>query len=333
MVGGTATQFCKRGLWARVVLALVVATPVAMAQEGATPDSDTRYRSALKDALAEYDASHFEEARILFRRAHEINPNARTLRSIGMASFELRDYVAAVRALSAALIDTRKPLNSEQRAHAQGLLERSRMYVDIYALKISPADARVLIDGRPPDAEPDGTVLLGFGTHNLEVSKPGFVLRTLVVNVRGGERKELLMTLERKSVSSDKPATPIAADAAGSSLPGVSASRARGERSSGTAWFIAAGGAAVVSGGALALWLIQNKELTRCHSSPLCNNESAVSGRRNLAVGATLGTGVAAVSLAVIGLFSRDAEGSAPKARSALSCTVLPAGFLCSKPF
>jgi hypothetical protein len=74
------------------------------------------------------------------------------------------------------------------------------MYVDIYTLKILPADARVLIDGRAPDTEPDGTVLLGFGSHNLEASKPGFVLRTLVVNVRGGERKELAMTLERKPV-------------------------------------------------------------------------------------------------------------------------------------
>src|ERR1700690_1915721 len=200
MVRGTTTQLSKHRLCAGVVLALVLASAVAMAEEGSTPDADARYRSTLKDALAEYDASHFEEARILFRRAHEINPNARTLRSIGMASFELRDYVAAVRALTAALVETRKALNSEQRTHAQGLLERSRMYVDIYSLKISPADARVLIDGRAPDAEPDGTVLLGFGTHNLEVSKPGFVLRAMAVNVRGGERKELAMTLERKPV-------------------------------------------------------------------------------------------------------------------------------------
>jgi hypothetical protein len=337
MVRGTTPQLLASGLWARVVLALLIASPVAAAEEASTPDADARYRSTLKDALAEYDANHFEEARILFRRAHEINPNARTLRSIGMASFELRDYVAAVRALSAALVDTRKTLNSEQRTHAQGLLERSRMYVDIYALKITPADARVLIDGRAPDAEPDGTVLLGFGTHNLEVSKPGFVLRTMVVNVRGSERKELAMTLERKPVAAAVPATPSATDVSRSSSPGDSASPSGGEGHFGAGWFIAAGGAALLSGGAGAWWLLRNKEITSCHNPPQgyypCNNESTISGERNLAVGATLVTGAAAITLAVIGMFSGDSEGAAPSARSALSCTVLPSGLLCSGAF
>jgi hypothetical protein len=333
MIGRTTTRPSTRGLWARVALAFVIASPVAMAEEVSTQDADARYRSTLKDALAEYDANHFEEARILFRRAHDINPNARTLRSIGMASFELRDYVAAVRALSAALMETRKPLSTDQRSHAQGLLERSRMYVDIYVLKITPADSRVLIDGRAPDPEPDGTMLLGFGSHNLEVSKPGFVLRTMTVNVRGGERKELAMTLERKPVSTVQPATSVTTEIARSSPRAADALASRGGGRSGAGWFIAAGGAALLSGGALALWLFENKELTSCHTHELCNNESTISSRRNLAVGATLGTGVAAISLAVIGMLSRDRAGTAPSARSALSCTVLPSGFLCSKTF
>lgn len=337
MILGTPPQLFRRGLLVLVVLALVTASPVAVAEEASTPDADARYRSALKDALAEYDASHFEEARILFRRAHDINPNARTLRSIGMASFELRDYVAAVRALSAALVDTRKTLNSEQRTHVQGLLERSRMYVDIYSLKITPADARVLIDGRAPDAEPDGTVLLGFGTHNLEVSKPGFVLRTMVVNVRGGERKELAMTLERKPVAAAVTATPGATGVSRSSSPGDAASPSGGEGHSGAGWFIAAGGAALLSGGAGTWWLLRNKELTSCHNPPQgyppCINESAISGERNLAMGATLATGAAAITLAVIGMLRGDPAGPAPSARSALSCTVLPSGLLCSKAF
>jgi tetratricopeptide (TPR) repeat protein len=336
MTGDKTTQLSTRALWTRVLVAiwLVSSVGVAAAQEGSASDADARYRSALKDALVEYDASHFEEARILFRRAHEINPNARTLRSIGMASFELRDYVAAVRALSAALVEMRKSLNAEQQTHAQGLLERSRMYVDVYTLKISPTDARVLIDGRSPDSEPDGTVLLGFGTHNLEASKPGFVLRTLVVNVRGGERKELAMNLERKPVA----AAPPVAIQTGTSMSPSTASLPSGDGGhSGAGWFIAAGGTALVSAGAGALWLFQNKEFTSCHNPPSdqlrCNNESAILTKRNLAVGATLGTGVAAISLAVIGILTRDPTGPSPGNHSALSCTVLPSGFLCAKSF
>jgi hypothetical protein len=333
---GTSIQVPKRGLWARMVLVCVLAAPAGAAQAEESPDADARYRSSLKEALAEYDANHFEEARILFRRAHEINPNARTLRSIGMASFELRDYVAAVRALSAALVDTRKPLSAEQRNHAQGLLERSRMFVDIYTFKISPPDARVLIDGRAAEAEPDGTVLLGFGPHNVEASKSGYVLRTLPLNVRGGERKELAMTLEKKPVTTVQPTV---LGALGDGEPTSSAkvvAPTHGGGSSGVAWFLAAGGTALVSAGAGALWLVQNKELQNCYhpaTDERCNNEGSVLGRRNLAVGATLATGVAAVTMTVIGILSRNSMPSAPSEHSALSCAVLPSGFFCTRAF
>ena len=59
------------------------------------------------DAVAEYDAGHFQEARALFRQAHEKSPTARTLRGIGMCSFELRDYVEAARALGGVAARTR----------------------------------------------------------------------------------------------------------------------------------------------------------------------------------------------------------------------------------
>ncbi len=349
MILGTISRRLPRGLWARVLLSIALACPVAgsgavgHAQPPLSPEADARYRSTLKDALAEYDANHFEEARILFRRAHEINPNARTLRSIGMASFELRDYVAAVRALSAALVDPRKPLSPEQRTHAKGLLERSRMYVDIYTLKISPPDARVLIDGHVPDTEPDGTILLGFGSHTLEVSKPGFVLRTMVVNVRGGERKDLAMTLERKQTAtfgsgesnqleSGRTRTRESDHAAslGKVHHGPSFWNSRAP------WYFAAGGTALLSAGAGALWLIQNGELGNCHQAPSgqhCNNESAILDRRNLAVGATVATGVAAITLGVIGIFHRDAADETSSSRNALACTLSPSGFLCAKGF
>src|SRR4051812_11159906 len=79
-----------------LVVALGAASPrVAVAQDADTP----QYRGLLNEAVSEYDARRYEEARALFRRAHELSPNARTLRGIGMASFELREYVEALRAL------------------------------------------------------------------------------------------------------------------------------------------------------------------------------------------------------------------------------------------
>jgi tetratricopeptide (TPR) repeat protein len=167
--------------WAFVLLHGLGWTSAAGASEllpspFAGPDTDDKagYQKIIREGVAEYQAGRFEEALSLFRRAHEMSPSSRTFRGIGMASFELRDYVTAVRGLSAALQDKRKPLSSEQRKDAQGLLDRSLVFVDVYAVKLLPRTARLLVDGRTPELEPDGTLLLGFGVHAFEASASGW---------------------------------------------------------------------------------------------------------------------------------------------------------------
>jgi hypothetical protein len=293
---------------------------------------DTAYRASVNDALAEYAAGHFEEARVLFRRAHELDPNARTLRGIGMASFDLRDYVAAVHALSASLVEARKPLSPEQRTHVQGLLERSRLFVGVYTLKVAPPDAWVLIDGRPRESEPDGTVLLGFGTHNLEVGKPGYVSRTFSVSVRGGEGKELPVTLERKPQVVARPAGEhVPAEVVRESPPPATT---RGSRF-GTGWLFAASVAGLAGGGAGAYLIFENDQLRSCRNPAeglRCKNQPAVETKRNVGVAATLVAGAAAVTMAVVGLLSGPSARPA-SAHSALSCAVLPSGVVCAKAF
>lgn len=63
----------------------------------------TGYRELIAEAVAEYEARHFEEARALFRRAHAMFPNARTMRGQGMAEFELRNYRGAIQCFESAL--------------------------------------------------------------------------------------------------------------------------------------------------------------------------------------------------------------------------------------
>ena len=317
-----------------LISVLAFSTAYARAADESSSGDDAKYRATLKEALAEYDANHFEEARILFRRAHELNPNARTLRSIGMASFELRDYVAALRALTAALVETRKPLNAEQRAHAQGLLEKSRMFVDVYTLRVTPADARVLLDGRPLDQEPDGTILLGFGNHTVEASKPNYTTRALPVNVRGGERKDLAMTLERRSVA----VAPSVVPAATLTKPTPVAVK-HGITS--TAWFLGAGGAALLSGGAAYGWWMEHHELTTtCDHPPRlldgsaqqCGNRSTISLLSNLAEGGTIAAGAAAITMVIIGVVTHE-PADKQVAFSGLHCVPTPSGVWCQRSF
>ena len=293
---------------------------------------DPAYRKAIKEGLAEFAALHFEEARSLFRRAHDINPNARTFRGIGMTSFELRDYVAAVRNLSAALQESRKPLSSEQRKNAQDLLERSRMLVDVYSLTVSPRDAFVLIDGRAPELDADGTLLLGVGLHNLEVSAPDMLMRSLPIHVRGGERKELSVTLERDFVANAQPTavTGIQQETQFKPTPKVVSN------TTATAWLLAGGGAALLAIGSGVYWALQESQLQTCHHpapGDSCDTEGALEIQRNFAIGATLGVGAAALTMGLIGVLSWHPAPPAAKKHSALDCTVSPFGVTCGGSF
>ena len=295
----------------------------------AEPADDPAYKKAIDEGLAEYDARRFEEARILFRRAHEISPNARTLRGIGMTSFELRDYVSAVHNLSAAVQDERKPLSSGKREHTLELLARSRMFVDVYILTVSPKNAQVLVDGNAPEYESDGTLMFGFGSHTIEVKAPGMVPRTLPLDVRGGQRKELSVSLEPAPVA-PTPGAPPVATATEPLPPTVSNGGA-------IAWLIAGGGAALLAGGAGYYLYTRQTQLDNCHNPApdlQCTNESSMKTWRNVALGMTIGAGVAALTMALIGILSWDSAGPAPsQAPSAFNCMVSPLGVSCGSTF
>ena len=287
---------------------------------------DPAYRKAIKEGLAEYDALHFEEARSLFRRAHEISPSARTFRGMGMTSFELRDYVSAVRNLSAALRDQRRPLSAEQRRRAQDLFDRSRAFVDVCTLKVSPRNARVIVDGHAPEFEPDGTLLFGFGLHTVEVSAQAMEIRSLALNVRGGERRELSVKL-----------APASAAGAGSADATVSTPLAvPWSNGAAAAWLWSSAGAALLAGGSGIYWYMQNSQLNSCHNPTngyRCTNESALKTQRNIALGLTVGTGAAALTAAIIGIVVWNSGPAPAIGPSTVGCTVQPFGIAYARSF
>ncbi|MGB8298907.1 MAG: tetratricopeptide repeat protein [Polyangia bacterium] len=310
-------------------LALFLPTSRAAARGATDAADDPAYRKLVEEGLAEYDARHFEEARSLFRRAHEISPNARTFRGMGMTSFELRDYVSAVHNLAAALKDEHKPLSAEQRERTQDLLDRSRIFVDVYTLTVSPPSARVLVDGRTPEYEPDGTLMFGFGAHTVEVRARDMVTRTLPISVKGGERKELTVTLEPVVVAPVATTESTAATAV-EPLPPA------GSNAGAVAWLIAGGGAALLAGGAGYYLYDRQTQLDSCHHPApglLCTNESSITTWRNVALGTTIGAGAAALTMALIGILSWESGPAASQPPSALNCIVSPLGFSCGRSF
>ncbi len=169
--------------------------PADEASDPPPDDEGPEVRALIAEAVAEYDAAHYPEAQSLFRRAQELSPSARTLRGVGMAAFEMRQYVVALRALRASLSETRRALSAAQRRHVEGLILRTQIYVGRVRIEVEPDEARVQIDGVPLDPQPDGTVLLDAGEHALSARSAGHLPRTLDFQVAGDTDQTVRLVL------------------------------------------------------------------------------------------------------------------------------------------
>lgn len=191
-----------------LLLAPRASIPSALAQEApadATEDAEDAAESPasadpivhaiLVEAVAEYEAAHYAEAQALFRRASELAPSGRTLRGLGMASYELRQYATAILALEAAQAATERPLTEAQRAHVADLLARARGFVAPVRFRLEPAEAALRIDGVVTTLGVDGSVLLDPGRHLVVVDHAGFRPESLDVSLEPGVARELAITL------------------------------------------------------------------------------------------------------------------------------------------
>ncbi len=160
---------------------------VALAQDG--------YRTAIDRALEEYELGNFAEARAQFLHAHQISPNARSYRGLGMAEFELRNYGAAIEHLESALACEERALDDILRKQTQELLVRTRAYVAQVSLQVSPAHASLRVDGVLEEAR---TLTLQVGDHTLDLRAPGYLEEKRVLKVNGGEQLSLDLALRAR---------------------------------------------------------------------------------------------------------------------------------------
>lgn len=315
---------------ATLVLALIAVSFDAWAAPGssrdAAPADNQAYRSLINDAAAEYDAKHFAEARALFRRAHELEPSARTWRGMGMAAFELRDYVKSLRALEASLVDSRLPLSTAERDEVQSLADQARVFVGHFVIRLSPKDAVLKVDQTPTTLDDGDILLLEFGHHVLTAVAPDRHTETREITVAGGERREISINL---------PPLPSADIDLTGRAPGAS-------ESAGPAWWF--GGAGVLAAGAVAgvlWWRYQSNQLDGCddalaHGS-VCRNRSGLVLRNQLALTSAIGGAAGALALGAIATMKwtteRDKKTGNSEAHVAVACVPAPAKVGCEVSF
>jgi hypothetical protein len=153
------------------------------------------YTALIEEALSEVRDNHFVEARALFARAHALYPNARTLRGLGMMSYELRAYAESIDFFEQALSSDEKPLDASLRKDAEALMKRARRFVATLRLAVNPPNLQVTVDGKDARVTPVGALRVDAGTHTLGFHAPGYDSQNRKLDVRGGETLVWTITL------------------------------------------------------------------------------------------------------------------------------------------
>jgi hypothetical protein len=179
-------------------VALAELTHVAHARaEEPQAGEPAAYRSTIREALSEYHAKNFPEARALFEEAHRLYPNARTLRGLGMTAFELRSYRESVSFLKDALDSQVKPLDGTLRLETERLLSRAERFVGELSINVTPSHASVTIDGHPVDVSATTPVVLDVGEHGFEFHAEGYLPESRSLYVKGHERETWTVVLNK----------------------------------------------------------------------------------------------------------------------------------------
>jgi hypothetical protein len=315
-------------LLAALIVPLVIAiAPIAQAQRArrVSGSGGAQYRALIREAVSEFDAGRWAEARALFRRAHELDPSARTLRGMGMCSFELREYVAAIREFTDALAERRRALTSGQRRQVEQLLARANDFVGRFTIRIVPADARLTIDGMP--VEVSGEILLELGRHELRAERAGYRPLSRRLDVTGGERGTLELRLDpAPALALDAPTAPPAPPRQSLDLGVLPAA------------LLAGAGAALAGGIGASIWLADREsEFGICQAAGAdCLNRDTIATQRDaslvvtvtaFSLAAALGVAGGALLLAAGGGVDREDGGAR------IACAPGPASLACAARF
>lgn len=242
----------------QTVVAQAQARPAPATRGSAAAGEDSAYHEAINRALQEFNLGHWTEAKVFFREAHARKPSARTLRGIGMACYESRNYVEAIDYLSQALTNTVQPLTAEMRNAANKLIEQSKRFVMRASIELVPKNADLFIDGKPVSLAADGSVMLDPGEHEISAAAAGYATMQRRVNSEGGSERQLHFALSpqagAREASSPK-VSPAPAGAVAEAPAPVDVEEHDAEGSSLMPWLAIGGSVAVAATGGVLLGL------------------------------------------------------------------------------
>ncbi|MBN1655768.1 MAG: PEGA domain-containing protein [Deltaproteobacteria bacterium] len=302
-----------------LVVILILGHPGGVSAQNSTR---SEYLILVKQAINESKAERWQEARALFLQAHEISPNAQTLRGIGLASFKQSDYVSTIQYLQQALEDERKPLNKKQLMEVEDILSKAHASVGRVKVVLTPAVARLSVDGVAKEIQ-EGALLVNPGRYELTAESEGYQTRQVTITVSGGDTVDAELTLD-PIVEDTKDNIELPIQASPDPLP-----EEEQESSPSLVPYVvmAAGGALLIGSGVTGMlsYLAERELNEACDSKYRCDKkyESTIERGKVLQVVSfvLLGTGVATAVTGVVLWLTTDSERESPTAsRVSLHC-------------
>lgn len=167
------TAYGARCFAALALLSSATASAQGVAGDGAQPPNAGAvplYDALVDQGLAAFEQERWAEAYQLFDRAHALEPNARTLRARGIASYRRGELVNALADLRGSLGDPRRPLTPELVLAVQELVTRIEGQLGRLRVHVRPADALIRVDGVAAIPTAEGDLFVSPGPHRLELS-------------------------------------------------------------------------------------------------------------------------------------------------------------------
>jgi hypothetical protein len=231
-----------------LLLSLAIAPRAAAQSEAAAQADSPEYREYVNKGTQEFELGNFAEARALFEKAHGLQPNARTLRALGVAEFELRNYQASAAHLRDALASDVKPLAGEMRNSAEALLRRAQGFVGQVRVEAQPSSATILLDGQPLDGHAEA-LWVAVGDRVFEFHATGYATQRRTLRIVGGEKQTLRVEL-----------TPLETSTSGGLANPMTERRANEQPLYKKWWLWTTVGVAVVASGAVASYFLLKPE-------------------------------------------------------------------------
>jgi hypothetical protein len=320
---------------APVAVSLCLLVPIsARAEEPQTQTSPASYDELIRRGLQEFSLGHWSEAKVFFANAHAVRPNARTLRSLGLTSYEARSYVEAIAFFEQAMSNEQQPLTKGMRDECSRLLAQARQFTSRARIEVEPANALLQIDDKPAQLGADGIALLDPGPHQILAQAPGFEPLAHSVNANGGEALNVRLRLSPIAQASDiaaAQATPFIEPPPEATSPPASSNSSDSTAQALGPWIVIAGsGAVAVAGGIfLGVAVADKSHAEHPGADPIWSDVQGATkqGRTFFPVGfALLGAGLAGVAAG----FAWKYWPSSTERAGTASLTLVPGGFVVS---